>query len=212
MAIGFPVLSSSYSGSAFHSGAAPYRSAEPVTPVVLTPEQHAKTVTVECGGRAYTYDAAGNHIGTDVEVTAAPATATADMTASEILARSAAIADRQASARTEAEAKEWAALGAEYAKRGGDMAPMELMAARDRILAARAITHPVTGVLHDPVTLAPLSPAADATFEAWENLPVTDPRTIEEYAAEPTVAPQPIPARSSAWHRGLAKVRALVPR
>lgn len=162
------VGSSGYGSHMTH--AAPYRSAESVTSVVLTPEQHAKTMTVECGGRAYTYDAHGNHIGTDVEVTAARMPTPADTQA---------ITD--------------VAVRALAAARGG-------------------IFNPATGNLHDPVTLAPLSPAADATFEAWESLPASDPRTIEEYAAEPLTEPDPIPARSSAWHRGLAKVRALVPR
>lgn len=62
-----PVLSSSYSGSSFHSGYAPSATAEPVmgVPVTLTPDEHAKTVTVECGGRTFVYDGTGALVATD---------------------------------------------------------------------------------------------------------------------------------------------------
>lgn len=192
MAIGYSPLAAGggmlSSGSYFGSHvthAAPYRSAEPVTPVVLTPEQHAKTVTVECGGRAYTYDAAGNHIGTDVEVTSASAPLPED-----VMAQRALLASVMATPLTASDVLD---------ARAGITAP--------------AMADIAIGMGWDPgLPAVPLSPSADATFEAWEKLPTSDPRTIEEYAAEPDRDPQPIPARSSAWHRGLAKVRALVPR
>lgn len=134
--------SSSMIGSGSHgTHTAPYVGAVPVQPVALTPEERARTVTVECGGREFSYTLDGRHLGTDLP------TAEREQREAALLGAQRAYEAQQA------------ALQGRYAK---------ALAAHD----AAGITNPVTGVIHDPKTLAPLGPGPlnptdDATEAAW---------------------------------------------
>lgn len=157
-----PVLSSSYSGSSFHSGYAPYATAEPVmgVPVTLTPDEHAKTVTVECGGRAYTYDAAGRHIGTDVTVAPGPVLHSDD------------------------HAAQWTLADAGISP---PLTASEILVRRAAIDAQQALQ-----------------------LALLKNHNLGGPGPL--IAADPLAEPVAVPARSSAWHRGIATLRKWVPR